>query len=138
MELHQKQDAFFSVRASPTEGENIISIHTYDSDDQPLDVKTISYPSQTAPVLESFCALENAMASHGIEADIQGQDGTHYHGFVIIPKKLYKIVRFNRKGSRTLFRGLTLEQAQAHCQNPSTEGNGWFDGYTLMTNNTKK
>jgi len=83
MKLYQEQDASFSVRASHNDGENILSIQAYDRDDQPLDVKTISYPSQTAPVLESFCALENAMASHGIEADIQGQDGTHYHGTII-------------------------------------------------------
>ena len=83
MKLYQEQDASFSVRASHNDGENILSIHAYDRDDQPLDVKTISYPSQTAPVLESFCALENAMALHGIEADIRGQDGTHYHGTII-------------------------------------------------------
>lgn len=25
--------------------------------------------------------------------------------------------------------GLTLEEAQAHCRDDSTHGNGWFDGY---------
>jgi hypothetical protein len=25
--------------------------------------------------------------------------------------------------------GLTLEQAQAHCEDPATSGDGWFDGY---------
>lgn len=79
----RKQDASFSVRASHKEGENVLCIQPYDRDDQPLDVKTINYKSQTAPVLESFCTLENAMAEHGIEADIQGQDGTYYHGTII-------------------------------------------------------
>jgi hypothetical protein len=83
MKLYQKQDASFSVRASHNDGENTLSIQAYDGDDQPLEVRTISYPSQTAPVLESFCTLENAMEKHGIEADIQGQDGTHYHGVII-------------------------------------------------------
>jgi len=45
----------------------------------------------------------------------------------------YKIIRFykahNRK--RTIKRGLTLEQAQAHCRDPKTRKEGvWFDGYT--------
>lgn len=58
----------------------------------------------------------------------------------------YKIIRYYfRGGKRTLNTGLTLEQAQAHCQNPEsssetakgyrarkrTEQLGpWFDGYT--------
>ena len=59
---------------------------------------------------------------------------------------MYKIVRHFFKGrrKRTIKTGLTLEQAQAHCQNPETSSktcktarmvrytaqNGpWFDGY---------
>tara|TARA_B100001094_G_scaffold281457_1_gene292902 strand:+ start:290 stop:439 length:150 start_codon:yes stop_codon:yes gene_type:complete len=42
----------------------------------------------------------------------------------------YKIIRFRFEGTnRVIKRGLTLEQAQAHCQRPNTKGNGWFDGY---------
>ena len=46
----------------------------------------------------------------------------------------YKIVRYyapslNRK-KRTIKTGLTLEQAQAHCNNPKTRKEGvYFDGY---------
>lgn len=60
----------------------------------------------------------------------------------------YKIVRFYQhpdKPSRTVMRGLTLEQAKAHCADPETSSrtckrpaamrittrNGpWFDSYT--------
>ena len=43
----------------------------------------------------------------------------------------YKIIRMRFKGSpRTIKTGLTLEQAQAHCRDPKTHGEGWFDGYT--------
>lgn len=44
----------------------------------------------------------------------------------------YKIVRFFQDGrdNETIVRGLTLEQAQAHCQRDDTHGDGWFDGYT--------
>jgi hypothetical protein len=54
----------------------------------------------------------------------------------------YKIVRFYLNGGkRTLRRGLTLAQAQAHCRNPETSSRTakrarsrragpWFDGYT--------
>lgn len=56
----------------------------------------------------------------------------------------YKIIRFRFEGSnRVIKRGLTLEQAQAHCQRPdtrqavtkvhqdgsTTEHVKWFDGY---------
>lgn len=60
---------------------------------------------------------------------------------------MYKIVRMfysRERGKRTIKTGLTLEQAQAHCQDPETSSktcqsarmvrytkrNGpWFDGY---------
>jgi len=42
----------------------------------------------------------------------------------------YKIIRFRFKGDNHVINwGLTLEQAQAHCNDPSTSGDGWFDGY---------
>ena len=42
----------------------------------------------------------------------------------------YKIVRFRYgKSNRTIKRGLTEEQAQAHCNDPKTQGQDWFDGY---------
>ncbi len=44
--------------------------------------------------------------------------------------KMYKIIRFRFNGDhRTIKRGLTLEEAKAHCQDPKTSGDGWFDGY---------
>lgn len=44
--------------------------------------------------------------------------------------KTYKIVRFRFNGAgRTIKRGLSLEEAQAHCSREDTRGDGWFDGY---------
>jgi len=46
--------------------------------------------------------------------------------------KTYKVIRFRFNGNNKVIRtGLTLEQAQAHCENPETSGNGWFDGYNV-------
>ena len=42
----------------------------------------------------------------------------------------YTIVRFRFEGDNEVIkRGLTLEEAQAHCQRDDTHGDGWFDGY---------
>ena len=42
----------------------------------------------------------------------------------------YKIIRFTfRDYSDTIRTGLTLEEAQEHCQREDTQGPGWFDGY---------
>jgi hypothetical protein len=42
----------------------------------------------------------------------------------------YKIVRFRLHADKeVVVRGLTLEQAQAHCNRDDTQGEGWFDGY---------
>lgn len=59
--------------------------------------------------------------------------------------RCYYIIRFYQRGGRRIIqRGLTLEEAQAHCKNPETSSstatsakeraitrrNGpWFDGY---------
>jgi len=61
----------------------------------------------------------------------------------------YKIVRmFFNRGNRTIKSGLTLEQAQEHCQDPETSSStcteeaglhrtakfgAWFDGYELQS-----
>lgn len=46
----------------------------------------------------------------------------------------YKIVRFTFDENhpdykRVIKTGLTLEEAQEHCNDESTHGDGWFDGY---------
>lgn len=42
----------------------------------------------------------------------------------------YMIIRFKEYCDRRVIkRGLTLEEAQAHCQRDDTCGDGWFDGY---------
>jgi hypothetical protein len=43
---------------------------------------------------------------------------------------MYAIVRYHRNGpSRVIKSGVTLEEARAHCSDPSTAGLDWFDGY---------
>lgn len=43
---------------------------------------------------------------------------------------LYVIKRFSQSRPAWIVEsGLTLEEAQAHCNDPSTSGDGWFDGY---------
>jgi len=44
---------------------------------------------------------------------------------------VYKIIRFRFNGdNRVIKTGLTLDEAQEHCQSEDTHGDGWFDGYT--------
>lgn len=43
---------------------------------------------------------------------------------------MYKIIRFKFKGKNRVIKiNLTLEEAQKHCQDDKTHGEGWFDGY---------
>lgn len=50
--------------------------------------------------------------------------------FLEIDNITYDIVRFRQNGKqRIIRRGLTLEEAQAHCTNPKTRGEDWFDGF---------
>ena len=49
---------------------------------------------------------------------------------------VYRVIRFYRadgKRPRTITNGLTLAEAQAHCQRSDTRKDGvYFDGYDLM------
>lgn len=44
----------------------------------------------------------------------------------------YSIVRFfaDDRPTETIVRGLTMEQAKAHCRRDDSHGNDWFDGFT--------
>ena len=47
-------------------------------------------------------------------------------------EQTYKIVRFYQDDnvpSEVIDTGLSLEAVQAHCNHPTTRGEGWFDGY---------
>lgn len=42
----------------------------------------------------------------------------------------YSIYRHRFQAEKELIQeGLTLEEAQEHCQDEDTHGDGWFDGY---------
>jgi hypothetical protein len=42
----------------------------------------------------------------------------------------YRIVRYSQNGPReVLYEGLTFDEVRAHCNNPATQGQGWFDGF---------
>lgn len=46
--------------------------------------------------------------------------------------KTYTIIRHysDINADREIIKtGLTLAEAREHCQDPSTEGDGWFDGF---------
>jgi hypothetical protein len=45
------------------------------------------------------------------------------------------IIRFRFEGdNEVMARGLTLEEAQEHCNREDTSGDGWFDGFDLDEN----
>ncbi len=44
--------------------------------------------------------------------------------------KQYLIIRYTwQKDNRIIKTGLSLDEAQAHCQDPKTSGKDWSDGY---------
>jgi hypothetical protein len=45
-------------------------------------------------------------------------------------EQLYDIVRFRFSGgTEVVKRNVTREEAEEHCQDDSTHGDGWFDGF---------
>lgn len=43
----------------------------------------------------------------------------------------YSIIRYNFNAENEVIeRGVSLEDAQEHCNREDTHGEGWFDGYT--------
>jgi hypothetical protein len=51
--------------------------------------------------------------------------------------KTYSIYRYYfGKPKELINTGFTLEQAQKHCNDPKTKGDGWFDGYTVEEEET--
>ena len=59
----------------------------------------------------------------------------HHHTTTTETMSTYKIIRFyspsQNRIDETIRTGLTLEQARAHCKDPSTREDGvFFDGYT--------
>ena len=55
----------------------------------------------------------------------------------LIDYKTYKIIKFEKDSSgfpmrsqRAVKKGLTLEEAQEHCQRKDTRGKNWIHGYT--------
>lgn len=46
-------------------------------------------------------------------------------------EKTYCIIRFYQddRDAETIKAGLTLAEAKEHCNDPETEGDGWFDGF---------
>lgn len=46
-------------------------------------------------------------------------------------EKTYKIVRFifGEDDPEVMKEGLTLSEAQEHCESDNTHGEGWFDDY---------
>ena len=53
---------------------------------------------------------------------------------------MYQIIRYyylydaSSVNSEVIKKGLTLEQAQEHCNREDTKGKDWFDGYTKEEN----
>lgn len=48
-----------------------------------------------------------------------------------MPETTYSIIRFyaDDRPRQVIETGVSLDEAQAHCQRPDTSGDGWFDGY---------
>ena len=52
---------------------------------------------------------------------------------------MYEIVRFRHKGENELVAIVdTLEEAQEHCQQEWSHGDGWFDGYRKVEDDGKE
>jgi hypothetical protein len=92
---------------------------------------------------ETFDDFDDAAQCHwGIGGVVEVEDGTSGQdresytddqdrdNYTVEPT--FKIVRFRFQGDNEVIEtGLTLEEAQSHCEDPETSGDGWFDGYQV-------
>ena len=66
--------------------------------------------------------------SHGPDCTIPWS--MHDWSYEAAVEQTYRIVRFKQTGEpRVIKEGVSLEEAQEHCQRDDTHGDGWFDGY---------
>ena len=80
--------------------------------DDPRDTPHLSHNGETCPIHEWLVPADQLAAN----AERRGT---------------YTVRRFYRddRPAETIATGLTLQQAQAHCQRADTRGPDWFDGY---------
>ena len=82
------------------------------------------------------------MLKHSKDIELSGKSVWHFARCsmdslptVIVEEEsqLYEVVRFfgptPGRPTEVQLRDLTLEEAQEHCSDPSSEGDGWFDGF---------
>lgn len=77
--------------------------------------------------------VQEALANHGWFVDSSFDVLTDIlAGPIVDEHRVYKIIRFYQDENVTpevIKTGLTLMEAQAHCKDETTHGEGWFDGY---------
>lgn len=80
------------------------------------------------PVIAELRTTKEKIAA--IKADLDSRKGETIFVVDEDDEPTYEIRRFRFQGAtETIATGLTLEEAQAHCNDPATHGEGWFDGY---------
>lgn len=71
-----------AIHATYEKGYNILCLHRYDDNDQPLRVLQYKYRSDVIPQNECFSTIENVAAKYGHTITINEQDHAWYHGII--------------------------------------------------------
>ena len=115
--------------AVPADGSDWVKVKegwvTGDWDDAPVEARASNVKAAVEKIAEE---AEGDVAV--VFAPTSNVFSTTYDVFVRGGMPTYRVKRFSRgKPAEVRRTGLTLEEAQAHCNDNGTRGDDWFDGY---------
>lgn len=108
--------------------------HREDLNPDALDLVNIDDPNESYMCAEDEFTIGEIITEDEFELSEHSYVDDQSAGTALFAFKVgtYMIIRYRKDegfAQEIIKKGLTLKEAQEHCQNPETKGDGWLDGY---------